>query len=315
VGTRLSEKTVDGILNLNKPKGWTSHDVVAHVRRLTRIRRVGHAGTLDPLATGVLLICLGRATRIAEYLVAGRKRYRADLHLGVSTDSHDADGRMTATTHVSVDRGQVEAALAGFRGNIKQVPPMVSAIKQQGQPLYKLAREGIMVDRPARPIEIYELTLTDWHPPVVTIELTCSSGTYVRALARDLGDVLDCGAHVSTLTRLSSGAFDLSDAIELEEFTAAVATGEHEQRNAPGWQRLVIPMDAGLQHFPACILGASESRRVRSGQPIPAELVSESGEQICRAYTLSNSKKILLALLRFDDDAQLWRPHKVFHPL
>jgi tRNA pseudouridine55 synthase len=149
---------VDGILNLNKPRGWTSHDVVAHVRRLTGIRRVGHAGTLDPMATGVLLLCLGQATRIAEYLMAGQKRYQAVVRLGVRTDTHDADGHMTGTAPVVVSRAQLEDALSHFRGRIEQVPPMVSALKREGQPLYRLARRGITVARPARPIEITNYT-------------------------------------------------------------------------------------------------------------------------------------------------------------
>ncbi len=296
---------MDGILNLHKPQGWTSHDVVARVRRLTRIRRVGHSGTLDPMATGVLLVCLGRATRIAEYLMAGRKRYRAVVRLGISTDSHDADGQVTATAPVTASRAEVQAALSHFRGSINQVPPMVSAIKQNGQPLYKLARRGITVKRAARPIEIYELTLTDWSFPQFTLELSTSPGTYVRALARDLGQQLGCGAHLSALTRLSSGDFGLDQAIELEQLAAAVVKGE--------WHHLVLPLDAGLRDFPACTLEEQESRRVRSGRPLAAELITAPTDQLCRAY--AGHDKRLLALLKFDDDAQLWRPHKVFHPL
>jgi tRNA pseudouridine55 synthase len=311
----LSARKLDGILNLNKPKGWTSHDVVAYVRRLTRVRRVGHAGTLDPLATGVLLVCLGRATRIAEYLLKGRKRYRSVMRLGISTDSHDADGEVTATAPVTVGRAQVEEALAELRERRDQIPPMVSAVKRKGQPLYRLARQGITVKREARPVMIHELALADWDPPFITIEMACSPGTYVRALARDLGDLLGCGAHVTVLTRTASGTFKLRDAVELEQFDAAVGAREGNQGNVPGWHRLVIPMDAGLQHFPACHLGAAETKRIRSGQPIPPESVLEPENQICRAYADSDAESRLIALLIFDDDAQLWRPHKVFHPL
>ena len=318
---------VDGILNLNKPKGWTSHDVVAHIRRLTQIRRVGHAGTLDPMATGVLLICLGRATRIAEYLMAGRKRYRAVIRLGISTDSHDADGQVTATSPVAADRAEIERALSHFRGQIRQVPPMVSALKRQGQPLYKLARRGITVDRPARPVEILELTLTEWLSPSLTIELTCSPGTYVRALARDLGQQLGCGAHLTALTRLASGDFVLNEAIQVEQFAAAVAAGDEDEarapsgtdlqakKPAPGWHTLVLPIEAGLRHFPAHTVGAPESRRVRSGQSLPANLITASTDQLCRVYAAGDPDTRLLALLKFDEEAQVWRPHKVFHPL
>ncbi len=291
-------------MNLDKPKGWTSHDVVARVRRLTGVRRVGHAGTLDPLATGVLLVCLGRATRIVEYLMAGRKRYRAVVQLGVSTDSHDADGQVTDTSSVAVSRAEAEAALAHFRGAIEQIPPMVSALKRQGQPLYKLARRGITVERAARPVEIYQLTLSDWSPPHFTLELSSSPGTYVRALARDLGQQLGCGAHLRALTRLSSGDFDLEQAVWMEQFAAAAARDE--------WQSLLLPLDAGLRRFPRCTLGVRDSQRARSGCPLAVELIAAPTDQLCRAY---DAEKNLLALLKFDADAQAWRPHKVFHPL
>jgi tRNA pseudouridine55 synthase len=301
--------------------------VVAHVRRLTHIRRAGHAGTLDPMATGVLLVCLGKATRITEYLVSSRKRYRAVLRLGISTDSHDADGQVTATALIIVNRAEVEDALAHFQGSIEQVPPMVSAKKQGGERLYKLARHGVVVERTARPIEIHDLTLIDWHSPSLTVELTCSPGTYVRALARDLGNKLGCGAHLTALTRLASGDFTLNEAIELEQFTTAVTSGAHDlgeaapaaragtEKHAPAWQQLVMPMDAGLKHFPACTLSVQEGRCVRSGRPLPAEMVTVPRDTLCRAYAASDPARKLLALLRFDDKAQLWRPHKVFDPL
>ena len=312
------QQSMDGILNLNKPKGWTSHDVVARVRHLTRVRRVGHAGTLDPMATGVLLVCLGRATRITEYLMTGRKRYRAVASLGISTDSHDADGTVTATAPITVSCAEVEAALSHFRGPIEQVPPMVSAIKQHGQPLYKLARRGITVERAARRVEIYELNLAQCPLPTdplpnadtsydLTLELTCSSGTYVRALARDLGECLGCGAHLTALTRLASGDFSLDQAIGMEQLTQAVTNDD--------WRHLLLPIDAGLKHLPACTLGKKESRQVQSGRPLPAALITQPTDQLCRAYAAHDAEKKLLALLKFDENAQLWRPHKVFQPL
>jgi tRNA pseudouridine55 synthase len=258
------------------------------------------------MATGVLLVCLGRATRITQYLMAGRKRYQTTLRLGISTDSHDAEGQVTVTASVTVSRAELEAALPHFRGAIEQVPPMVSAIKHKGQPLYQLARRGIEIERAARTVQIYELTLTDWSPPSLTLDLTCSSGTYVRALARDLGQRLGCGAHLTALTRLASGDFTLNRAIELEHFTEAVTKDD--------WGRLVLPLDAGLKHLPACTLGEQESHRVRSGQPLPATLVTAPTDQICRVYAAHDADKTLLALLRYDDNTRLWRPHKVFHP-
>jgi tRNA pseudouridine55 synthase len=319
---------VDGILNLNKPQGWTSHDVVAYVRRLTGVRRVGHAGTLDPMATGVLLVCLGKATRIAEYLMAGRKCYSATLHLGTSTDSHDADGRVTAEAPVTCDRAAIVEALSRFQGPIEQVPPMVSAIKKDGQPLYKLARRGIKVERPPRAVEIYTLSLVDWIPPELTIEVTCSPGTYIRALARDLGRDLGCGAHLTALTRTASGDFMLADALELPALVEAAKgrdglgtehqnyghSQNHAHASTPMWHELVMPLEAGLKHFPACALADEESERIRHGRPLSEKQVDAPRDQLCRAYSETDQSKTLLALLRFDDDAGHWRPHKVFHP-
>jgi tRNA pseudouridine55 synthase len=181
---------------------------------------------------------------------------------------------------------------------------MVSALKRQGQPLYKLARRGVTVERAARPVEIYHLTLSDWSPPHFSLELTSSPGTYVRALARDLGQQLGCGAHLSALTRLSSGDFDLERATSMEQFAAAAARGE--------WQSLLLPLDAGLRSFPRCTLGAQDARRARTGRPLAAKLITAPAHQLCRAY---DAEKNLLALLKFDVDSQTWRPHKVFHPL
>jgi len=183
----LRKQRISGILNLDKPAGMTSHDVVVHVRRLLGVRKVGHAGTLDPMATGVLLICLGQATRVAEYLMRSDKVYRAEIRLGVATDTHDAEGKVIKTTQVTVGEGEVREALASFVGQIEQVPPMYSALKRQGVPLYKLARRGIVVERKPRTVKIHQIKLLDWSPPLVTIEVTCSPGTYIRALARDLG--------------------------------------------------------------------------------------------------------------------------------
>ena len=319
---------VDGILNLNKPKGWTSHDVVAFVRRLTGVRRVGHAGTLDPMATGVLLVCLGRATRIAEYLMTGRKRYSATIRLGISTDSHDADGRVIAEAPVTSDCAAVEQALTQYRGPIEQIPPMVSAIKKNGQPLYKMARRGITVERPPRPVEIYGLSLLDCVPPELSIEVVCSPGTYIRALARDLGRDLGCGAHLTALTRTASGDFSLTDAIELPALAKSIKRqddiGADFQNNGfppnsthistPTWHELVMPLEAGLTHFPACALPEKESERIRHGQPLSETQVDAPRDQLCRAYSATDQSRTLLALLKFDDDAGLWRSHKVFRP-
>lgn len=208
-----------GILNINKPQGMTSHDVVNIVRRVTGIRKVGHAGTLDPLATGVLLACIGRATRLSEYLTASEKSYSATVRLGIETDTYDADGQTLISKPVSVNKDDVENTLRSFQGAIAQVPPMYSAIKQGGQPLYKLARRGETAERKARSINISHIAMTDWSPPDFRFEVTCSPGTYVRSLAHDLGQNLACGAHLTQLTRTRSGQFTLKDTVPLDDLT------------------------------------------------------------------------------------------------
>jgi tRNA pseudouridine55 synthase len=299
----------DGILNLNKPRGPTSHDVINRVRALIGIRRVGHAGTLDPLATGVLLVCIGRATRVAEYLVTGRKVYRARVRLGMTTDTYDAEGQVISEVIgvPEISRDQIEAAMIDFRGTISQVPPMYSAIKHKGTPLHRFARRGIEVKREPRSVEIFRLELTTWESPDCTLEIECSPGTYVRSLAHDLGQALACGAHLTGLTRLASGEFRQADSISLEEFAQAAA----EDR----WPDLLHPIDAALARFPDLHLDATAAQKICSGQaidPIQSPSSEKQGERerMARAYGPDNT---FLALIRYDQDANVWRPHKVFY--
>ena len=297
----------EGILNLNKRPGPTSHDVVDHVRRLTGVRRVGHAGTLDPLAAGVLLVCIGRATRVAEYLMAGHKVYRARVRLGISTDTYDAEGMITSEAPVEVDRAQVEAALSSFRGVIAQVPPVYSAIKHQGTPLHRLARRGVAVEQiqlKARQVEILRLELAAWEPPECTLDVTCSPGTYVRALAHDLGQALGCGAHLSGLTRLASGRFRVEDAVTLEEFAEIAAQGR--------WAARLHPIDAALTRFRPLYVDADAARRLCSGQPIFFPSGDTVDDPLARAY---GPDRVFLALVAYDPEANVWRPRKVFCPL
>jgi tRNA pseudouridine55 synthase len=244
------------------------------------------------------------------------------VRLGITTDTHDADGQILVEKQVTVSRKQLEAALGSFRGHCEQIPPMVSALKRDGEPLYKLARRGITVERQPRPIEIHELVLTEWSPPDFSLEISCSPGTYIRALARDLGKELGCGAHLIALTRLASGNFTLDGALKLEHFAAVVTSGRSKEplpptdteTGQPAWHRFVLPMDTGLQHLPAANLDAQQSRLVRTGRALPAAAISASESELCRAYANLDGRK-LLALLRYDSGAQVWRPHKVFYSL
>ncbi|MFC1904599.1 tRNA pseudouridine(55) synthase TruB [Chloroflexota bacterium] len=292
---------VDGILNIHKPSGRTSFSIVAMVRRLTRQQRVGHAGTLDPLATGVLPICLGQGTRIIEFLTDATKTYRAQIELGVATDTYDAGGRITQRGNPSgINQGQLESALNRFCGLIQQVPPMYSAVKYQGKRLYELARAGIEVERRSRPVKIHRLELLDWQPPIATIEVVCGKGTYIRSLAHDLGQSLGCGANLKSLTRLRCGIFDIKDAISVPQLGDVFRYGY--------WQQLVYPIDIVLSHLAAIIVGDDTGQIIKNGCPLVLEQSDDGLENRCRVYTPDGC---FLGILRFNPEKEHWQPEKV----
>ena len=295
---------MDGILNINKPQGKTSFSVVAMVKRLSGEQRVGHAGTLDPQATGVLPVCLGEGTRIIEFLAEATKAYRAQIELGVATDTYDASGKITYKGDSSgISREQLKLALTSFCGLIQQTPPMYSAVKYHGKRLYELARAGIEVERKSRLAKIYHLELIDWQPPVATIEVACGKGTYIRSLAHDLGQALGCGANLKSLIRLRYGLFDVADAVSLPQLEDAFRYGY--------WQRFVYPMDIVLLHWAAIVVNDDTGQLIRSGRPL--DLRDDSGEQAdylrCRVYTLDGC---FLGVLRFSPERGQWQPEKVF---
>jgi tRNA pseudouridine55 synthase len=280
----------------------TSHDVVARVRRLAGQQRVGHAGTLDPMATGVLLICLGRATRLIEYVMAGQKIYRATIRFGVTTDTLDAEGEVVAQQDPShLDEAGLRALLPQFVGRIEQVPPIFSAIKQGGQPLYKRARAKEPVEIGPRQVTIEALTWGDWQPPDLTLEVTCSPGTYIRALARDLGEAAGVGAHLTALRRTQSGRWRVAEAVPLAMLEGAAS-----------WQSYLQPPDQAVAHLPAVALSAEDVRRVRQGQRLELEVAFPSPPGLLRAYTPAGEFLAILALA--DPTQNLWHPKKVFHP-
>lgn len=289
----------NGLLLVDKPSGPTSHDVVAMVRRGTGEKRVGHAGTLDPLATGVLVLCLGAATRLSEYLIEKDKAYTARVRFGVSTNTYDAQGAVTATSDALPTREQVEAALQRFRGAIQQRPPAFSAIKRGGQKAYDLARRGEAVELEPRSITIHQLQITDWSPPECSLEVTCSAGTYLRSLAHDLGQALGCGAHLTALRRTASGQFRIEETVTLDELKAAFA--------AKDWQRYLLPMDSAVRDWPEVRLAERDAQRLHNGQTVPLT-ASHSGEGFARAY---NPTGEFFAVLRADPREGVWRPHKV----
>jgi tRNA pseudouridine55 synthase len=262
----------EGLLNIDKPVGMSSHDVVNRIRRLTGIRRVGHAGTLDPLATGVLLLCVGRATRLVEYLVGHDKVYEVVVRLGQTTNTYDAEGKVVVErpfTHLTI--AQIEQALTPFRGPIQQKPPMYSAIKKDGKPLYKLARAGIEVDVPARDVTIHALEILEMDLPNVRLRVACSSGTYIRSLAHDLGEALGCGGHVIVLRRTFVGDFAVTDAVPLDALTTQ------------NWDEYVMAGDTAVAYLPRLDLTVEQTEGLKNGQR-PPRLAGQPAAPLLRAY-------------------------------
>ncbi len=293
------KNVVSGVLVVDKPVGLTSHDVVQIIRRGTSIRRAGHTGTLDPRASGVLVVLLGPAVRLSEYVSASDKRYQATIRLGSSTDTFDAEGRITASASVdSISEEQFEGILDQYVGEIEQVPPPYSAIKVGGRKAYEMAREGEEVNLEPRVIQVYSLELLEWDPPEAVVDVFCSSGTYVRSLANDLGNALGVGAHLVGLRRTKSGRFTLRDAVPLRRLQEAFVAGD--------WYKYLIPAAEALADWPMVELDGDQVELVRHGHRVPAEAgtkgwargVSEQGD--------------LVALLEVDEETNEWQPRKVF---
>ena len=291
---------MDGILNINKPAGKTSFGIVAIIKRLTGERHVGHAGTLDPIATGVLPICLGQAARMSAFIMETPKTYIAEVLLGISTDSYDAKGTTLQETNPSyVAKEQVEALLPSLIGTILQKPPAYSALKRQGKRFYELARAGINVKPDAREVRVYRLELLEWKPPRFVIEVECGKGTYIRSIAHDIGQSLGCGAHIAALRRTRYGPFDIEDSISLPQLEDAFANGY--------WPELLYPMDFVLQDWAAVILSEEHEHAIRNGRPIPYAAGDVATR--CRAYSIDGR---FIAILRSLPDSGLLQPDKVF---
>ncbi|MHB1355976.1 MAG: tRNA pseudouridine(55) synthase TruB [Anaerolineae bacterium] len=286
-----------GILNLAKPRGYSSHDVVNHLRRLTDERRIGHAGTLDPLARGVLVMCIGQATRLSEYIASGRKTYLATLRLGEETDTWDAEGRVIAThPWQGVQRATMEQALITFNGAIQQIPPMFSAVKHNGKALYKLARKGIVIEREPREVTIDSVEIVSWEPPSVVLRIACSGGTYIRAIAHDVGQALQVGAYLADLVRERSGSLTIETAVPLDELESA---------GNEGWQRYLLPMQAGLGHLSGVSVDLGQESAIRQGRLIALPTMAPTS-----LLYATNQSGDLFAILQPAANG-LWQPHKV----
>ncbi|MCP5096155.1 MAG: tRNA pseudouridine(55) synthase TruB [Chloroflexi bacterium] len=290
--------SLEGILNIDKPIWLSSHAVVNRIRRVGNLRRVGHAGTLDPLATGVLIVCLGRATRLVEYVMGQRKVYEATVRLGQTTNTYDAEGEVVTERPFShITPALLAQTLDQFRGPIKQQPPMYSAIKKDGQPLYKLARQGIEVERPLRDVTIYQLDLLSMSLPDINLRICCSTGTYIRSLAHDMGELLNCGGHITALRRTAIGEFGIGTAVSLDHLTP------------DNINHYLQPMDTAVAHLPQINFSAPDAARLLLGQTVEnqthhpkADFVSAYDEQGAFLGIIEQNKTV-------------WKAKKMFLPI
>ena len=293
---------IDGILNVNKPEGKTSFAVVAWLRRVAGQKRVGHTGTLDPIATGVLPICFGQATRVIQFLTDSSKTYLAEVELGTATDTFDREGKVTLRGDPrAVTVAQIEEALTAFQGTIKQAPPVHSALKHHGRRYYELARAGTPIKPKPRQVEITALELIDCQSPVITIKVECGRGTYIRSLAHDLGQYLGCCAYLKNLTRLRCGPFRIEDALPPSQIEDGLQKGT--------WNELFHPVDSPLLTWRAAIVDETNELAIRNGRLLPLGEERSPPEEYCRAY---NPDGHFIAVLRFISEKKLWHPEKVF---
>lgn len=298
------KNAISGVLVIDKPVGLTSHDVVNIVRYGTGIRRAGHTGTLDPRASGVLVILVGPAVRLSEYVSASDKRYQAIIRLGASTDTYDADGRFTRmpVENMDVTEEQFEEALSGFVGEISQTPPPYSAIKIKGRRAYDMARKGETVEIQPRLINVHNLEMLEWAPPEVVVDIHCSSGTYVRSLANDVGEKLGVGGYLVGLRRTKSGRFSLRDATPLRKLQDAFKEGS--------WYKYLIPAAEALGEWPSIELTPEQVDSVAHGHRIPADPSVVPGPQnLARGVSMAGE---LVALMEYDVSTNEWQPKKVF---
>ena len=286
---RKSDSPLHGILLVDKPAGWTSHDVVAKVRRLTGQRRIGHTGTLDPAATGLLVLCLGQATRLVEYITAHDKRYTGEIVLGAKTTTDDAEGDAIETQPApALSAADLRDLEARFTGDLRQVPPAFSAVSVAGKRSYAVARKGGAIDLPPRPVTVHQLELQPVAPDRIAIDVHCGPGTYIRSIARDIGDALGCGAHLASLRRHGSGTFRLEDAWTLDEVETIASAGRIAE--------ILLPADEGMTAFDAAILGTEGAAELVFGRlyAVPKGAIRPSG--VARLYTCDGAFKGVVSL-------------------
>ncbi|ACX82585.1 tRNA pseudouridine synthase B [Aggregatibacter actinomycetemcomitans] len=272
---RKRGRDIHGVFLLDKPQGMSSNDVMQKVKRIFQANKAGHTGALDPLATGMLPICLGEATKFSQFLLDADKRYLVTAKLGERTDTSDAEGQVVETRPINVKTPEILTALEAFRGDILQVPTMFSALKHNGKPLYEYARAGITVEREARPITIFELNFIEYHAPYLTLEVHCSKGTYIRTLVNDLGEALGCGAHVTMLRRTAVADYPTEKMMSWDDLQALA-----EQQDLAVLDALLLPMDTAVAKLSALILDESQTQGIGFGQRIKFDNPSKRQGQV-----------------------------------
>jgi tRNA pseudouridine55 synthase len=284
---------MNGIVVVDKPAGWTSAHVVAKVKRTLKATKVGHTGTLDPFATGVLICCVDKATRLARLLSQGRKAYEAVMRLGVRTDTQDLTGHVVSKgSTLDITEKQIKTVFEQFLKVEEQVPPAFSALKHQGKPLYTLARKGVFVEKPARPIVIYHLEIRDIDLPFIRFDVVCSAGTYIRTLSADLGDALGCGAHLVSLCRTETGGFTLAETISVATLERLAASGQASS--------CILPMHEALKGIPEIRAGQHLAQKIRYGKPLTESEIGPVAASNASWIKVTDADRDLIAILELN---------------
>ncbi len=296
---------IHGVLNVYKEAGFTSHDVVAKLRGILKQKKIGHTGTLDPDAVGVLPVCLGKGTRLCDMLTDETKTYETVLLLGKSTDTQDISGTVIAEAQPETEEEKIRACIAGFEGEYMQIPPMYSALKVNGKKLYELAREGIQVERKPRRVQFHRIRILELAPPRVKMEVTCSKGTYIRTLCHDIGETLGCHGCMEHLTRTRVGRFRISDSRKLSEIEEIVREGRLEE--------ILTPVDQMFSGYPCISVRSEADSLVFNGNPLKeTSFAGDSRPDRSDAVRLYSSEGLFVGIYQFDGKREIWKPEKMF---
>lgn len=296
---------INGIINVYKEKGFTSHDVVAKLRGILHQKKIGHTGTLDPDAVGVLPVCLGRATKLCEFLTDHDKVYEAELRLGITTDTEDTTGKVLCEKEVRVTQDEVLEAICSFVGEYQQIPPMYSAIKVEGKKLYELAREGVVIERKPRPVTIYDITVLEMALPVVKMRVHCSKGTYIRSLCRDIGEKLGCGGCMSSLVRTKVAQFEIENSLTLSEIQKLSDENKIENN--------IVTIDSIFTEYQEITVSKEYNRLIYNGNMFSPKAVKEKEAQDGSLYRVYSEKREFIGVYQYDDSKKMFTPVKIFY--